>query len=61
MAGAGPAFKFVGTHFKSADPEGFADEVWDKQRMPMVDGLALLGDHAEAEEAGVLPEHQALD
>ena len=49
MAGAGPAFRFVGTHEKSADPEGFSKEVWDRQRMPMVDGLAIVGEHAEAE------------
>jgi hypothetical protein len=49
MAGKGPAFKFVGTHFKSADPGGFGPEVWDRQRMPMVDGVAISGDHPEAE------------
>jgi hypothetical protein len=48
MAGPGPALKFVGTHFKSADPAGFAKEVWERQRMPMVDGLAIDGDHPEA-------------
>ena len=26
MAGPGPALKFVGTHFKSADPAGFCEE-----------------------------------
>lgn len=49
MAGPGPAFHFMGTHLKSADPPGFASEVWDKQRMPMVDGLALLGEHPNSE------------
>ncbi len=48
MAGPGPALKFVGTHFKSADPAGFAQDVWDRQRMPLVDGLAIDGDHPEA-------------
>jgi len=48
MAGAGPALRFVGTHFKSADPSGFASNVWDRQRMPLVDGVAILGEHAEA-------------
>jgi len=48
MAGPGPALKFVGTHFKSADPKGFASEVWDRQRMPCVDGVGIAGDHPEA-------------
>jgi hypothetical protein len=48
MAGPGPAIKFVGTHFKSADPEGFEQEVWDRERMPLVDGLAIVGAHPEA-------------
>ena len=48
MAGPGPALKFVGTHFKSADPAGFANNVWERQRMPLVDGLAIDGDHPEA-------------
>ncbi len=48
MAGPGPALKFVGTHFKSADPAGFSKEVWERQRMPLVDGLAIDGDHTEA-------------
>ena len=48
MEGAGPAIKLVGTHFKSADPWNFADEVWKKERMPMVDNLAITGAHPEA-------------
>jgi hypothetical protein len=48
MAGPGPALKFVGTHFKSADPEGFAENVWLRQRMPLVDGIAIEGEHPEA-------------
>ncbi len=48
MYGAGPAIKFVGTHFKSADPGAFTDAVWDRQRMPLVDGIAITGKHAEA-------------
>ena len=48
MAGPGPALKFIGTHFKSADPEGFAENVWQRQRMPLVDGIAIDGGHPEA-------------
>jgi hypothetical protein len=48
MHGAGPAIKFVGTHFKSADPGGYTEDVWDRQRMPLVDGLAIVGKHPES-------------
>lgn len=48
MAGPGPALKFVGTHFKSADPGGFAENVWKRQRMPLVDAIAIEGGHPEA-------------
>jgi hypothetical protein len=48
MAGPGPALKFVGTHFKSADPGGFAENVWERQRMPLVDAIAIEGGHPEA-------------
>ena len=48
MAGSGPAVQIVGTHLRSADPEDFADNVWERQRMPMIDGLAIVGDHPEA-------------
>lgn len=49
MDGAGPALKFVGTHFKSADPEGFEDRVWQRQRMPLVDGIGITATHDEAD------------
>jgi hypothetical protein len=49
MAGAGPAIRFVGTHAGSADPATFKANVWDKQRMPVVVGLAISGGHAEAD------------
>jgi hypothetical protein len=49
MAGAGPAFKFVGTHEGSADPPQFKPNVWERQRAPMVDGLEIVGAHPEAD------------
>lgn len=48
MDGPGPALRFVGTHFKSADPPGFEAKVWQRQRMPLVDGLGILGRHPES-------------
>lgn len=50
MDGPGPAIRFVGTHLTgSADPNTVNPEVWDRQRMPIVQGLAIVGNHAEAD------------
>jgi hypothetical protein len=49
MAGPGPAIRFIGTHGGTAAPESVKPEVWDRQRMPAVEGLAIAGDHAEAD------------
>jgi len=49
MAGPGPAFHFVGTHDKSADPWNIKPPVWDAQRAPSVTGIEIIGAHAEAD------------
>jgi len=48
MNGPGPAIRFVGTHDRSADPGSFKENVWQRQRAPMIDGLEIIGDHPEA-------------
>ena len=48
MAGAGPALKFVGTHGGTAEPKTVEPNVWDRQRMPCVDGLEIVGAHDKA-------------
>ncbi len=48
MAGAGPAFHFIGTHEGTGDPDSVRDEVWERQRMPLVSGLEIRGAHPEA-------------
>ncbi len=48
MEGAGPAFRFVGTHRGSAAPSTFESRVWDRQRAPMIDGIEILGVHPDA-------------
>ncbi|MCA9191939.1 MAG: right-handed parallel beta-helix repeat-containing protein [Planctomycetales bacterium] len=45
----GPAFEVIGSHFRSADPEGFAEQVWDRERMPTLIGFAIEGQHPEAD------------
>lgn len=49
MAGPGPAILLKGSHGKSADPMGFDPKVWKHERMPMVDGLEIEGNHPEAD------------
>ena len=49
MAGAGPAFLFIGTHEGSAYPHTMKPNVWSRQRMPLISGLEIVGEHAEAD------------
>ena len=50
MAGAGPAFRFVGSHLTgSADPGSFDPGVLETERMPSVDGVEFVGAHGEAD------------
>jgi hypothetical protein len=49
MAGEGPAFKFVGTHAGTAAPNTVKDNVWASERMPVLDGLEIVGDHENAD------------
>lgn len=49
MAGDGPAFRLVGTHAGTAAPATVKPGVWDRQRMPSVDGVEIVGDHPSAD------------
>ena len=49
MAGPGPAIRFVGNHAGTAAPSTVKPEVWQRQRMPAVECLAILGAHVEAD------------
>jgi parallel beta-helix repeat protein len=49
MDGPGPALRLRGTHYKSADPEGVEARVWQRQRMPLIERVAIEGAHPEAE------------
>lgn len=49
MEGAGPAIHFIGTHEGSAAPDSFKPDVWANERTPMVDGIEIVGAHAEAD------------
>lgn len=49
MEGAGPAFHFKGTHGGTADPTSLKPEIFARQRTPMVDGIEIVGAHAQAD------------
>jgi hypothetical protein len=49
MAGSGPAFRFLGTHEGTAAPDSVKPQVWELERMPSVEGLAIVGGHDEAD------------
>jgi len=49
MTGPGPAFHLVGTHRRTADPEGFAAGVWRAERLPTLSALEIEGAHPEAD------------
>ncbi|QNN22501.1 hypothetical protein HED60_09530 [Planctomycetales bacterium ZRK34] len=49
MHGPGPAVRIVGTHDRSANPKGFDDRVWQRQRMPLIDGIGITAEHDEAD------------
>lgn len=49
MTAPGPALRLVGTLAGSADPKTIPDSIWAHERMPLVDGLEILGAHPEAD------------
>ncbi|HXG08577.1 MAG TPA: right-handed parallel beta-helix repeat-containing protein [Gemmataceae bacterium] len=49
MTGPGPAINLLGTHRRSADPEGFAEGVWQRERLPTISNLEIVGAHPEAD------------
>lgn len=48
MASQGPAIRLIGSHMKSADPANFSDSVWQRERMPLLESLAIEGNHDDA-------------
>ncbi len=48
MEGPGPAIQIVGHHQGTADPKTLQDRLWQNQRMPVIQGLAIQGAHPQA-------------
>lgn len=49
MDGPGPAIKYIGTHEGTAAPDSVKDNVWRRQRMPLIEGIEIIGAHNEAD------------
>lgn len=49
MAGTGPAFRFIGTHDRNADPGSFRPPIWRRERMPTIADLEIEGANPEAD------------
>ena len=48
MAGPGPAFHLLGSHGGSGDPTSVRDQIWDKERLPLITGMEIRGEHSES-------------
>lgn len=48
MDGPGPAIKLIGTHLGTADPQTVKENVYLKQRTPIVEGLEIVGRHEQS-------------
>ncbi|MFO0966800.1 MAG: right-handed parallel beta-helix repeat-containing protein [Gemmataceae bacterium] len=49
MTGPGPALHLAGTHRRTADPSHFAEAEWQRERMPTIANIEILGRHVEAD------------
>jgi len=49
MAGPGPAFELAGSHQGTAGPETLTALTANRERAPLVDGIAVVGAHPEAD------------
>lgn len=48
MAGPGPAIKLIGTHRGTATPHTVKPNIYLKQRMPIIEGLEIVGRHEQS-------------
>jgi hypothetical protein len=51
MTGAGPAFHFLGTNHAKESLVKTRDQIWDRERMPSIDGLSIEGGNVDADGA----------
>ena len=49
MEGPGPALRLIGTHGGTAAPQSVKPGVYERERLPTLDGLEIVGAHPEAD------------
>jgi len=49
MEGPGPALALLGTHERTADPADFREEQWQRERMPTLANIEIVGAHPQAD------------
>ena len=60
MAGAGPAFRIIGTHGGTGDPNSVKPNVWERQRMPTIRNIEITGTNPEADGVELIETMQAI-
>lgn len=48
MSGGGAAFRIIGSHNGTADPNTIRKEVWQNERMPIIQDIEIVGEHPDA-------------
>jgi hypothetical protein len=60
MAGQGPAFRIVGTHGGTGDPNSVKPSVWERQRMPTMRNIEITATNPEADGVELIETMQAI-
>ncbi|MFT7513510.1 MAG: hypothetical protein ACI9QL_002723 [Candidatus Omnitrophota bacterium] len=60
MTGSGPAFRLVGNHAGTGDPASLKPQVWQSERMPVIQHLVIEGAHAQADGIELMETMQVL-
>ncbi|MDP6058940.1 MAG: glycosyl hydrolase family 28-related protein, partial [Pirellulaceae bacterium] len=60
MAGEGPAFRIIGTHEGTGDPNSVKPNVWERQRMPTMRNIEITATNPEADGVELIATMQAI-
>ena len=60
MSGEGPAFRIIGTHGGTGDPNSVKPNVWQRQRMPTIRNIEITGTNPEADGVELIETMQAI-
>lgn len=60
MAGEGPAFRIIGTHGGTGDPNSAKPNVWERQRMPTIRNIEITGTNPKADGVELIETMQAI-